>query len=76
MIPRNPLANDGIARCRSCQAPIWWRRNPSGRAQPMDYDLVTNSPTDMPHHAMCRSAAEWRRPRGGTEASSLPWWNG
>jgi hypothetical protein len=40
----------------------------------VDFDLVTNSQTDMPHHATCPARAQWQR-RGRTEQSSIPWWN-
>lgn len=50
-----------VAHCNSCHAPIWWRLNPSGKRQPMDYDLVTAMPTDMPHHATCKDRDKWRR---------------
>jgi len=55
-----PGGMDGIARCRSCAAPIWWRKNPSGKAQPMDFDLATMTRTETPHHATCPMAKEWR----------------
>ena len=73
--------NETIQRCRSCQAPIWWRKGPSGKRQPMDYDLVTNTETDMPHHATCPERHKWRR--GGypeknnkQPQGTVPWWNG
>jgi hypothetical protein len=62
-----------MGRCRSCQAPIWWRKNPSGKRQPMDYDLVTNTQTDMPHHATCPERGHWQG-RGRTEQRAVPWW--
>jgi hypothetical protein len=46
-----------VARCSSCQAPVWWRHNPSGKWQPMNYDLVTAHPTSEPHHATCAARA-------------------
>jgi hypothetical protein len=50
-----------LSRCRSCQAPVWWRRNPqTKRWQPMNFDLVTNRRTDMPHHATCPLVEGWR----------------
>jgi hypothetical protein len=52
---------DAIPRCRSCSAPVWWRRNPSGKYQPMDFDLLTNSRTSVPHHATCPSVNSWRK---------------
>jgi hypothetical protein len=64
-----------LSRCRSCQAPIWWRKNPSGKRQPMDYDLVTNTETDSPHHATCRDRDRWRH-RPSAEQRAVPWWNG
>lgn len=51
---------DGIARCRSCNAPVWWKRNPSGKFQPFDLDLTTNTRTNMPHHATCKLVKVWR----------------
>lgn len=45
--------------CRSCGKPIWWRVNPSGKRQPMDYDLEHDVPTEMPHHATCPQARVW-----------------
>jgi hypothetical protein len=46
--------------CRSCNALIWWRVNPSGKRQPFDYDSVTHEYTSMPHHATCPQGADWR----------------
>jgi hypothetical protein len=46
--------------CRSCNAWIWWRINPSGRRQPFDYDAVTREHTTMPHHATCPQGREWQ----------------
>lgn len=57
------MSQPDLSRCRSCGAPIWWRKNPSGKFQPMDYDLTTNQATDMPHHATCPERDRWRTPR-------------
>jgi hypothetical protein len=51
---------DAIPRCRSCSAPVWWRRNPTGKYQPMDFDLLTNSRTSVPHHVTCPTVTIWR----------------
>lgn len=56
-----PTVRPPVARCRSCHRPVWWRVNPSGKKQPMDYDLVTATATQTPHHATCPNAADWRR---------------
>jgi len=56
-----PRGKPELRRCRSCLAPIWWRLNPSGKWQPMDYDLVTAQPSDTPHHATCRDRERWRK---------------
>jgi hypothetical protein len=68
-----------MARCRSCQAPIWWRLNPSGKRQPLDFDMVVGQPTQTPHHATCPSAQQWRKARSAAvteppEEAPLPWW--
>jgi hypothetical protein len=68
-----------MSRCRSCQRPIWWRVNPSGKRQPMDYDLVANQPAQSPHHATCPLVQEWRKTRSTAvremaETEPLPWW--
>lgn len=47
--------------CRSCNAMIWWKINPSGRRQPFDYDEETNEYLTMPHHATCPQGREWQR---------------
>lgn len=49
-----------LSYCRSCGKAIWWRVNPSGKRQPMDV-AADGKPSDMPHHATCPSAAEWRK---------------
>jgi hypothetical protein len=74
---RSPPMNrePALSRCRSCQAPIWWRKNPSGKRQPMDYDLVTNSRTGVPHHATCAAREHIQHDRH-LERAALPWWNG
>ena len=48
------MARDGVARCRSCSAPIWWRKTRTGKYQPMDIDLATNSRTYLPHFSTCQ----------------------
>lgn len=50
-----------LSRCRSCQAPIVWRKTPGGKYQPMDFDLLTGKPTDVSHFATCPQADAWRK---------------
>lgn len=52
-----------VNHCRSCNALIWWRINPTGARQPFDYDAVNRRGTEMPHHATCPQGREWQRGR-------------
>lgn len=50
-----------VNRCRSCNALVWWRVNPSGARQPFDWDIKSRSKTDMPHHATCPQGRAWSK---------------
>jgi len=69
--------NEPVSHCRGCNQAIWWRLNPSGKRQPMDYDLVTGQPTQTPHHATCPQVQRFRRqaePEAVARTAELPWW--
>jgi len=45
---------EGLATCRSCDAPIAWCTTPRGKRAPIDRDGVS-------HFATCPQAEAWRR---------------
>lgn len=53
--------NPPVARCNSCQAPIWWGETAAGKRCPFNWDLVTATPTNESHFRTCKDAKRWSK---------------
>lgn len=57
----SPVGRPAVKHCASCSAAIWWRLNPNGKPQPMNYNLVTGTPLQESHFVTCPERDKWRK---------------